>query len=63
MKLQDNTKKTKPACPECNNTVLIEDFIRCELYCKHCGLVLVAPPCYGLVFPGVKKKIIHLSKK
>ena len=56
MMLQDNTKKkTRICCPECHNTVLINDLLHDELYCKHCGLVLVAPPCYGLIFPGTKK--------
>ena len=45
---QDGTK----ACPECKGNIFHEDHIHSEVSCASCGLVLVAPPCYGFVFPG-----------
>lgn len=46
------------ACPECKSTKLKEDKIHGETYCARCGLVLIAPPVHGLVFPGLKLIII-----
>ena len=41
-------------CPECNTeNPEMWDEVTEELYCYHCGLVLEAPPVYGLVFPGL----------
>jgi hypothetical protein len=38
----DNTK----LCPECFNRDIEYDDVRDEITCKHCGLLLAAPPHY-----------------
>ena len=48
-----NTQKVVIACPECKHTHFVEDKIHDEVVCRHCGLVVKAPPVCGLVFPGV----------
>lgn len=53
----------KKYCPECNSTIFREDIIHAEVYCLKCGLVLVAPPKTGLVFPGFTYKKKENDKK
>lgn len=41
-------------CPQCQSEEDTRyDDIHDELYCYHCGLVLEAPPYYGLDAPGL----------
>lgn len=44
-------------CPECYNKNIKEDFIRNELYCQNCGLVIQAPAICGINMPGYAIKI------
>lgn len=45
------TKKICPNCKQQENTTT--DNIHAETYCNHCGLILEAPPQYGIIFPGL----------
>lgn len=40
------------ACPECRRSLFTYYPERDELVCRQCGLIITAPPQYGLVFPG-----------
>ena len=43
---------TRELCPECKGNIFDYDENHDELSCRQCGLILEAPVCYGLVFPG-----------
>ena len=34
------TTETVRVCPNCNSNELVKDYVREEVYCNHCGLVL-----------------------
>lgn len=38
-------------CPECSGTNILKDYKRAEIFCGSCGLVLLGPSQYGIVFP------------
>lgn len=52
--LWENMKKIKKVCPECFKMNFKTDVIHAEVYCRNCGLVIIAPPQCGVVFPGYK---------
>lgn len=59
-----NTKyKIKFVCPECNadKKQFHYDIYKEELSCRHCGLVIDAPPIAGIIFPGVKRVKIKIK--
>ena len=41
-------------CPECLCNRFHVDFYKQEITCKRCGLVLEAPPEYGIIHKGFK---------
>lgn len=53
-KKKKKKKQLKKVCPECEQTHFTFDELHDELYCYNCGLVIQAPPCAELVFPGFK---------
>lgn len=59
------TKKRKnkiiKMCPECHSTKFQKDIRHQETYCSNCGLILIAPPEFGIIFPGYM--LINLKKE
>lgn len=48
-------------CPNCKSRLRTKyDYLKMETTCKKCGLVLRAPPEYGVIYPSVirVKKLI-----
>lgn len=41
-------------CPECQCNQFFTDFIKQEVTCKHCGLVLLGPMEYGIQHKGFR---------
>ena len=61
-----NSKNNKPKkiiklCPECGEKTFKYDQIHQETYCASCGLILIAPPTAGIIFPGYL--VINLKNK
>lgn len=48
-------------CPECHSTKFQKDIKHQETYCSNCGLILIAPPEFGIIFPGYM--LINLKKE
>lgn len=46
-------------CPECNSCNLDHDHVHKEVYCKKCGLVIIAPPTLNITTDGYK--FIHIT--
>ena len=47
-------------CPECSNTTFLKDFHDGNIYCRKCGLVVVAPVNSPFVVDGFKVKKLDL---
>ena len=46
-------------CPECNTELQVRyDYLKMETTCKYCGLVLHAPPEYGIIYPEIITKFV-----
>lgn len=62
MKSKNNKpKKIIKLCPECGEKTFKYDPIHQETYCAKCGLILIAPPIAGIIFPGYM--LINLKKE
>lgn len=61
---KQNTKYKKiKVCPECNNTKFKTDTTHAETYCSKCGLIITAPPTYGIIYPNYKIIKIPIKQK
>lgn len=56
-----NKKNIIKLCPECGEKKFKYDPVHQETYCANCGLILIAPPISGIIFPGYM--IINLKKE
>lgn len=53
----------KKYCPNCYQELVVRyDFLKMETTCKWCGLVLRAPPAFGIVYPEVIIRKIKIEK-
>ena len=50
-------------CPLCKKSLMTRyDYYKMETSCKNCGLLLRAPPEYGIVYPEVIRKKNKIKK-
>ena len=61
MKSKNKPKKIIKLCPECGEKKFKYDSIHQETYCENCGLIINAPPEFGIIFPGYM--LINLKKE